>query len=420
MYIYIIIGKIIMSSFSCHNTSNEHYKKIETLTSVAGVGSGSNKFEMFLSDKINYISTKVLFKFSNPEYNIFKPISKKDIGNTIFIFDDYTTSQKLLIELLNLLERNGKYKYILGSKNDLSTIKRRYDLFKQCFTCIIPTEKISDECVKICYQFEMLNLPVIANYNYSNCVEWTDVIDIATKTDIIKNGPKISIIIPNYNTGRYVKNAICSVYEQYYKNYEIIVVDDNSRDNSKEILENLAIIYDFTLHINKKNVGCYSTRNNGLLLAKGDYFLILDSDDIITKNRLLNDIMVIKKTGCWAVQSKYIRVNETTGQVVVDPKYESTVITYDRRIIEKLGYFMNVRFGGDTEYMLRFKKFMDCGLFQLLDKVNYIGLRRSDESNLTVLHGQKDRDKFFKIIRKFHKSGIELVKNFTFWGDKKI
>lgn len=86
----------------------------------------------------------------------------------------------------------------------------------------------------------------------------------------------VSVIIPVYNRAHYIKECLDSVLSQTYKDYEIIVVDDGSTDNVKEVLlPNMQQIR----YIYKENGGAASARNVGIMHAKGDYIAWLDSDD---------------------------------------------------------------------------------------------------------------------------------------------
>lgn len=100
---------------------------------------------------------------------------------------------------------------------------------------------------------------------------------------------KFSIIIPVYNVEKYIDRCLKSIAEQSYKNYEVIIVNDGTKDNSVEIIEKYTKKYDnFTLY-NKKNGGLSDARNYGLKYIKGDYLLFIDSDDYINKD-LLNEL----------------------------------------------------------------------------------------------------------------------------------
>ena len=93
----------------------------------------------------------------------------------------------------------------------------------------------------------------------------------------MKNEPLISILIPTYNVGAWIDEAINSIIEQTYKKIEIIIIDDYSTDNTREKIQNLArtdsrikIIY------NKENQKIVKSLNQGLLLAKGQYIARFD------------------------------------------------------------------------------------------------------------------------------------------------
>lgn len=93
--------------------------------------------------------------------------------------------------------------------------------------------------------------------------------------------PKFSIIIPVYNVEKYIKKCVDSVFNQTFKDYEVIVVNDGTPDKSMEMIKE----YDVTI-INQKNQGLSSARNNAVKKAKGDYIIFLDSDDYWRKDLL--------------------------------------------------------------------------------------------------------------------------------------
>ena len=90
---------------------------------------------------------------------------------------------------------------------------------------------------------------------------------------------KISIIIPVYNTERYLERCVQSVLAQTYRNIEVILVDDGSPDNAGALCQELRKQDDRILVIHKENGGLSSARNAGLCAATGDYIGFVDSDD---------------------------------------------------------------------------------------------------------------------------------------------
>lgn len=93
--------------------------------------------------------------------------------------------------------------------------------------------------------------------------------------------PKYSIIIPVYNVEKYIKKCLDSIFNQTYKDFEVIVVNDGTKDNSMDIVKK----YD-TKIINQKNQGLSAARNTGVEYAKGEYILFIDSDDYIQRDLL--------------------------------------------------------------------------------------------------------------------------------------
>lgn len=95
------------------------------------------------------------------------------------------------------------------------------------------------------------------------------------------NEIKISVIVPVYNTSKFLEKCIRSIIEQDFRDIEIICVNDGSKDNSLEILEKLQKEDNRIIIINKENSGSSSARNTALKIAKGKYCLNIDSDDYI-------------------------------------------------------------------------------------------------------------------------------------------
>jgi len=89
--------------------------------------------------------------------------------------------------------------------------------------------------------------------------------------------PKVSVIIPTYNYGKYIEKAIDSVLAQTYKDFEIIVVDDGSTDNTREIIETK--YKDKVRYFYQENSGAPVARNKGIKESKGEYLVFLDADD---------------------------------------------------------------------------------------------------------------------------------------------
>src|SRR4051794_17886995 len=123
---------------------------------------------------------------------------------------------------------------------------------------------------------------------------------------------KVSIVMPAYNTGRFITEAIESVLAQRYRNWELVIIDDGSTDNTGSIIEG------FTdpriVALRQPNGGLTSARNLGLSNVSGDWVLFLDSDDLLRPDAL--DVLI---EAAWArrartpavVYGDYVRIDET-------------------------------------------------------------------------------------------------------------
>ena len=95
---------------------------------------------------------------------------------------------------------------------------------------------------------------------------------------------KVSIIIPVYNSEKYVEKCIKSVINQTFRELEIIVIDDGSTDKSYDVLKNLAMEDKRILLLHQENAGVAIARNNGIAMASGEYLTFLDGDDYIKED----------------------------------------------------------------------------------------------------------------------------------------
>ena len=98
---------------------------------------------------------------------------------------------------------------------------------------------------------------------------------------------KISIIIPTFNSEKFIEQCIKSVLSQSYNNWEIIVCDNESKDNTIQLIRSLVKEDDRIKILQKKDSGVAEALNNGLKLATGDIFCWLNSDDIYMSTRTL-------------------------------------------------------------------------------------------------------------------------------------
>lgn len=131
----------------------------------------------------------------------------------------------------------------------------------------------------------------------------------------------ISVVMPVYNSGAYLREALCGLVKQTLKDIEIICVDDGSADDSLQILGEFAKADERIRILNREHTGAGEARNAGLAEASGEYVLFLDSDDIFDETLLEKIFRKGKKTEADVVLFGAKRYDNRTGQVVNAPRY---------------------------------------------------------------------------------------------------
>ena len=172
--------------------------------------------------------------------------------------------------------------------------------------------------------------------------------------------PKISLIIPTYNCAFYLKRCIISALDQTYDNMEIIVVDDGSTDDTKNVVRSFG---DSVHYIFQKNRGLAGARNTGIKASKGDYLAFLDADDYFDKENIkikvsyleehpqtdwvFSDWDEIDEEGNflargsikWSYENKQLKT-KLYEELIYNRNFIAPVTTMIKKsVIEKVGYF---------------------------------------------------------------------------------
>ena len=150
----------------------------------------------------------------------------------------------------------------------------------------------------------------------------------------------ISIIIPVYNVEKFIRQCLDSILSQSYKNYEVILIDDKSKDSSLDIIREYEKKYsNFFVIENKKNSGPGASRNKGIDKAKGEYIMFIDSDDYIEPNTLEDAFNAAKKYDADVVRYDFSRSisNIEYADRKLYPKLKEKTIEVD---INKGDYFL--------------------------------------------------------------------------------
>ncbi|WP_071119541.1 glycosyltransferase family 2 protein [Romboutsia timonensis] len=210
------------------------------------------------------------------------------------------------------------------------------------------------------------------------------------------NEPLVSIITPVYNAERFLSDTIKSVQNQTYKNWEILLIDDCSKDNSAQIIKEFQKYDNRIKYIKlKKNSGASVSRNEGIRNAKGRFIAFVDSDDIWKPEKLEIQIkyMLKENLGFTFTSYRYMKENgELTNKIAKAPSkinynglLKNTIIGCSTVVIDReiVDYFEMplVRRGQDTATWLQIlrKEKYAYGIEQ--DLVNYRLVGESLSSN---------------------------------------
>ncbi len=153
----------------------------------------------------------------------------------------------------------------------------------------------------------------------------------------------ISIVIPVFNQAEYLEDCLDSVYNQTIPAHEIIVVNDGSTDNAKEIAERYMFkefpaIESPVRVINQVNKGLPSARNTGIMNAVGQYIFFLDADDKIKENAIEVLTNAIAQTNADIIAPSFIEFGKSDREVILQmPTIE------DMKVANRLGYFSAIR-----------------------------------------------------------------------------
>lgn len=198
---------------------------------------------------------------------------------------------------------------------------------------------------------------------------------------------KGSVLIAAYNHGRYIREALQSVFTQTIKDFEIIIIDDGSLDNTRTIIENeIKIRSDFSIKfLFQENQGLSSTRNRAIKESKGDYIAFLDSDDVFYSQKIeksfqyldshpeiagvYSDITLIDQDGQFLREWLKYKKHFGEGNIYINLIYECFFIpgsvVFRREVFDKVGGFdPNIKSVEDIDMWLRICRSYKVGVIR--------------------------------------------------------
>ena len=199
--------------------------------------------------------------------------------------------------------------------------------------------------------------------------------------------PKVSIVLTSYNQKQRLKKAFESLLNQTYKNLEIIIVDDDSQDGSKEIILDWKEKYSSVVKYNfqRKNVGIPNNKNTGFKLASGDFITYLDGDDCYLSSKIAAEVKYFENhPEVDVVFSNFFLENEATGkrelwdikgktlktshlfQRIISRSFPHGIVfrceMWNKQVLEAIGYYdENLAAFHDWDSRIRYSKTFKIG-----------------------------------------------------------
>ncbi len=216
--------------------------------------------------------------------------------------------------------------------------------------------------------------------------------------------PAVSVVMPVFNTEKYVAEAIESVLNQTFKDIDLICIDDGSSDRSAEIIKS----FGDRVHLlqNEKNSGIGRSRNRGMVAAQGNYIAFIDADDIWKSDKLEKQIDQFEQDSslavCFTMMQCFLspELPEEIKKIRFCPSeptagYIAGTVMVTREVMERVGAFNEqLRIG---EFIDWYTKAQDAGFKSIkLDDVLY--LRRIHETN-TGVNERPSRLDYLKVAR---------------------
>lgn len=214
--------------------------------------------------------------------------------------------------------------------------------------------------------------------------------------------PLVSIVVVTYNRAHFLKDALDSILRQTFKDYEIILVDDGSTDNTKKIVEQ----YEGIHYIYQEHAGISKARNTAVKAAKGKWIATLDSDDLWNEEKLQKQVDYLRAhPDCRIVYTLFCKftnipkeeLNERQRDFLqINERWYLPSALIDSRLFDEIGLFDETMEWGedvDWDYRLVFNK---VDVSHCIDEVLY--LRRVHSSNISNSRKEITNSMFWKIV----------------------
>ena len=197
--------------------------------------------------------------------------------------------------------------------------------------------------------------------------------------NLTRQNPPISVIIPAYNTGQYIGRTLDSLANQTFNNFEIIVIDDNSTDDTVAVVKEHQLNDPRIILINNnQNLGPCISRNRGMEIARGKYVAILDSDDLSEPSRLAIQFKYLEENPkVTLIGSQGIRIDENDRLIgdinlSTDPSIIKYRLITENNLIHSSVFFRKNEIMSIGGYDKKYQGIEDFDLYSRLLKKNFI------------------------------------------------
>ncbi len=214
---------------------------------------------------------------------------------------------------------------------------------------------------------------------------------------MIKINDLISVIVPVYNVEKYLERCIKSILMQTYRNFELILVDDGSPDNSGKICDEYAIKDNRVKVIHKENTGVSDSRNVGIIQSIGEYITFVDSDDYISENMLQKMYNDLNRNDADMVIIGRNIVNENNNSIMFQKNNKFKVLDSEQALKELM---IEKDFNGVSWGKLYKKKLFDKYKFCVNTKI------------------AEDLELLYKIISICNKIVLDTEEGLYFWNNR--
>lgn len=211
----------------------------------------------------------------------------------------------------------------------------------------------------------------------------------------------VSVIMPSYNTASYIADSIKSVLAQTYNNWELIIVDDCSTDNTDEIVAEFLVDKRIRYFKNTQNSGAALTRNRALREANGEWIAFLDSDDIWLPEKLEKQIEFMKRNNYVFSYHDFEKIDEagrSLGFTVTGPEIVTCSMMYNYCYPGCLTFMYNAKFMGLVQ-IKDIKKNNDYAILLKLCKKADCYLLKENLARYRIRKKSISHDKFIKKLR---------------------